>query len=113
MYQQNAAGQLTYAALQEKIGELETQLADALRKNHVMIHDFDLQSGDGTDVHVIDAADVRGEDACLWLVIDEDKLLEMIRLAFDVPKYTLDALIESMEPFPIEPFSITPTKRST
>lgn len=58
-----------------------------------MITDFDLQKGDGIAVDIIGAK----EEDELWLVVDEDKLVEMIRIAFDCPKFTINDLIDALQ----------------
>lgn len=56
-----------------------------------MITDFELQTGEGTNVEII------GKKADeLWLIIDEDTLVKMIQIAFDVPGFTLAELVDAV-----------------
>lgn len=59
-----------------------------------MITEFALQTGEGTNVEIIDA-DYSGSDE-LWLIVDEDRLVEMIRMAFDCPEFTINHLIDAL-----------------
>lgn len=56
-----------------------------------MITEFELQSGRGTNVEIIGK-----EPDQLWLIIDEVKLVEMIRLAFDCPQFHIDHLVDAV-----------------
>lgn len=56
-----------------------------------MITDFELQTGEGTNVEIIGT----GDDE-LHLIIDEDTLVDMIRMAFSCPKFTVDHLIDAL-----------------
>jgi len=55
------------------------------------ITEFDLQSGEGTSVEIIGKRENE-----LWLIIDEDKLIKMIRLAFNAPEFVIDDLVQAL-----------------
>jgi hypothetical protein len=61
------------------------------KKRRIMITDFELQTGEGTNVEIIGT----GDDE-LHLIIDEDTLVDMIRMAFSCPKFTVDHLIDAL-----------------
>lgn len=54
---------------------------------------LEVQSGEGTNVELFDA-----DEDCL-IVVDEATLVEMVRVAFRIPKFTVDDLISALEPF--------------
>lgn len=54
--------------------------------------EFELQSGDGTNVEIF----VQGLDENHLLIVDEDQLVEMIRLAFSCPAFTINHLIDAL-----------------
>lgn len=56
-----------------------------------LITDYDLQPGEGTNIEIIGV-----DEDPLWLVIDEDALVQMIQMAFDAPEFTIDHLIEAL-----------------
>ena len=56
-----------------------------------MITEFQLQTGEGTNVEIITLGDEN-----FWLIIDEDTLVKMIQIAFDVPGFTLAELIDAV-----------------
>ena len=56
-----------------------------------MITEFELQSGEGTNVEIIG-----GDNDEFWLIVDEDDLTKMIQLAFDAPEFTLNELIDAL-----------------
>jgi hypothetical protein len=57
-----------------------------------VITEFELQKGDGIAVEIIGGDDENG----FWLAIDEDTLVEMVQIAFDCPKFTVNHLIDAL-----------------
>lgn len=51
----------------------------------------DLQKGDGISVEIVGT----GNDE-LWLAVDEDELIKMIRIAFDCPEFSINHLIDAL-----------------
>lgn len=54
---------------------------------------FALQSGEGTNFEIV----ARDGDCEIWFVVDEDSLIEMIRMAFDVPLLHIDDLVDALQ----------------
>lgn len=57
-----------------------------------MNDDFELQSGEGTNIEITGKA----KDGLFWLIINEEKLVEMIRLAFSCPHFEIGHLIDAL-----------------
>lgn len=49
---------------------------------------FEIQTGEGTNI------ELHSEGA--WLIVTEDDLIQMIRLAFNAPNFTMDHLIDAV-----------------